>query len=235
MTYNTAVNSSMKTIGTLGESHLHAALKAMYAQPGDVLEADYNGYIIDILRGQQLIEIQTRSLGSLRPKLTALLPQHPILLVHPLPKLKWIQRQPATNPLPPRRKSPKQARLEDAFRELLHIADLLPHPNLTIGLAFIEIEEVWREDGQGSWRRKGWSITERRFLSLHSERHLNGLADYAALLPATLPEQFTNAQLSSHLRIPGSLAGKMTWTLTRAGVTRQVGRAGRAHLFERLL
>ncbi len=229
------MDSSANAIGTLGESPLHAALKGHYAQPGDALEADLKGYIIDILRGAQLIEIQTRSLGSLRPKLTALLPQHPILLVHPLPKLKWIQRQPAAGPLPPRRKSPKQARLEDAFRELLRIADLLPHPNLTICLAFIEVEEVWREDGQGSWRRKGWSIAQRRLLGLYSERRLNGLADYAALLPPTLPEQFTNAELSTLSHIPGSLAGKMTWTLTRAGVLKQVGRAGRANLFERLL
>lgn len=234
MTYNTSVTTSVKTIGTLSESHLHAALKDLYAQPGDALEAEHKGYIIDILRDQQLIEIQTRSLGSLRPKLTALLPQHPILLVHPLPKVKWIQRQPAAGPLPPRRKSPKQARLEDAFRELLRIADLLPHPNLTICLTFIEIEEVWREDGLGSWRRKGWSIAERRLISMQSERRLNGLADYAALLPATLPGQFTNAQLSTHLRIPGSLAGKMTWTLTRAGLIKQVGRQGRANLFQRL-
>lgn len=219
------------SIGTLAESHLHAALKRHYARPGDQLEADCDGYIIDILRPGELIEIQTRNLASLRPKLSALLPHHPITLIHPLARLKWIQRQPAASPPLPRRRSPKQARLEDAFRELLRLADLLSHPNLTICLAFIEMEEVWSEDGLGSWRRKHWSIAERRLLAVLDERRLNTPEDYAALLPVGLPQSFTNAHLAAALGIPAPLAAKMTWTLTRMEILHQSGKQGRAHLF----
>lgn len=218
-------------IGTLTESALHAALKQHYAQPGDLLESALDGYIIDILRPDQILEIQTRNLAAIRPKLAALLGTHPITLIHPLPRLKWIQRLDSTGAARPRRRSPKQARIEDAFRELLRIADLLGHPNLTFLFPFIEMEEVWVEDGKGSWRRRHWSITERRLIRILDERRISGLEDFAALLPANLAYPFTNAQLAASLRIPANLAGKMTWTLRTAGVLTLAGKSGRSHLF----
>jgi hypothetical protein len=42
-------------IGTLGERGLHSALKDWYAGPGDRLEAEVDGFHIDILRHKLLI------------------------------------------------------------------------------------------------------------------------------------------------------------------------------------
>ncbi|MBM2850413.1 MAG: hypothetical protein HW418_3355 [Anaerolineales bacterium] len=72
------------TIGTLRETSLHAALKAWYAQPGDEMEASVEGYQIDLRRGAQLIEIQTRNFAALKRKLTQLVERHPVRLVGPL-------------------------------------------------------------------------------------------------------------------------------------------------------
>ncbi|TAK10907.1 MAG: hypothetical protein EPO32_13965 [Anaerolineae bacterium] len=218
-------------IGTLGESALHAALKQHIARPGDQLEIGLDGYIIDILRPGQIIEIQTRNLAAIRPKIAALLPRYPVNLIHPLARLKWIQRIDADGTARPRRRSPKQACIEDAFRELLRIADLLPDPNLTVTLLFIEMEEDWTDDGQGSWRRRHWSITARRLIHVMDEHRLSGLSDYLALLPPGLAAPFTNAQLAAALRIPTSLAGKMTWTLRTAGALSHAGKQGRSNLF----
>src|SRR3972149_3683834 len=60
------------TIGTLRETSLHAALKTWYARPGDELEASVEGYQIDLRRGAQLIEIQTRNFAALKHKLAPL-------------------------------------------------------------------------------------------------------------------------------------------------------------------
>src|SRR5690606_16030265 len=129
---------------------LHAALKNSYAQQDDLLEAALEGYIIDILRGEQLIEIQTGNFSALKPKLAVLLPNHPVRVVHPIPQVKWIIRQTETNQT--RRKSPAKGRLESVFRELVYLpASTVLHPNFTLEVLLVEVEEVWQPDGKGSW------------------------------------------------------------------------------------
>ena len=48
-------------IGTLGEKNVHSALKAWYARPGDELEVEVDGFHIDIVRGQLLVEMRRNS------------------------------------------------------------------------------------------------------------------------------------------------------------------------------
>ena len=72
-------------VGTLGEKPLHAALKRWYAAPGDLVEHPVDGFVIDLVRGEQLIEIQTRSFSSMKRKATTLLDRdHAIHVVHPV-------------------------------------------------------------------------------------------------------------------------------------------------------
>ena len=80
-------------IGTLGEKSLHSALKDWYAQPGDRLEAQVDGFHIDIIRNNLLIEIQTANFSSLRRKLNLLIQKHPLRLVFPIAKEKWIAQK----------------------------------------------------------------------------------------------------------------------------------------------
>ena len=54
------------TIGTLNEKSLHAALKLWHAQPEDLIEVLVDGFTVDIVRGDLLIEIQTRNLSTIR-------------------------------------------------------------------------------------------------------------------------------------------------------------------------
>ena len=73
------------SIGTMRERHLHASLKQWYAEPGDRAEIPVDGYVIDLVRGDLLIEIQTRGFSGMRPKLAAMLARgHRIRVVHPI-------------------------------------------------------------------------------------------------------------------------------------------------------
>ena len=56
-------------IGTLNEGSLHAALKLWYADPGDLVEHPVDGYVIDLVRDDLLIEVQTG--GFARPSETS--------------------------------------------------------------------------------------------------------------------------------------------------------------------
>jgi len=58
-----------KGIGTLKESSLHAKLKEWYRKPGDRLEVPIDGYLIDIVHSDLLIEIQTQNFSAIKKNL----------------------------------------------------------------------------------------------------------------------------------------------------------------------
>ena len=146
-------------IGTYQEKSLHAALKAWYAAPGDRTEQPVDGYVADLVRGDELIEIQTRNFGALKRKLSALLQNHAVRLVHPIPAQKWIVRldRDGTTVLS-RRRSPKRGSVFDVFDELVSIPGLVANPQFSLEVLLVEVEETRCHDGRGSWRRRGWSI-----------------------------------------------------------------------------
>lgn len=217
-------------IGQLTERSLHAALKAYLAQPGDQFEVKLGRYVIDIVRGDLLIEIQTRHLYALRPKLLRLLDDgRRIHLVHPLPAERWIVRE-ARDGGATRRKSPRHAAARDIFSELVRVPDLVIHPNLTLEVLLVQEEQVWRDDGQGSWRRGRRSLIDRRLLGVLSAHVFEEPEDYLALLP-TLPQRFTNADLAAAKGWTATLAGKATYALRGMGMLELTGKAGRANIY----
>ena len=77
-------------IGTLNEKPLHASLKKWYAGRGDRFEVSVDGYVIDLVRDDLLIEIQTRNFGAIKRKLVDLTTRHKVRLVYPIAQQKWI-------------------------------------------------------------------------------------------------------------------------------------------------
>ncbi len=227
MTANTSPH-----IGTLAEKSLHAGLKEWLVQPNDQLEVQVDGFVIDIVRGELLIEIQTRNFSALKRKLSKLLPNHKIHLLHPIAQEKWIVRQSTNGDPISRRKSPKRGRIEDIFNQLIYIPHLLTHPNLTIKVLLTQEEEILHNDGQGSWRRKRWSIHDRRLLNVVRQDTFKSFDDWLALLPPTLPQPFTNANLAKTLPCPPPLAQKITYTLRKIEAIEHVGKEGRSNLYQ---
>jgi hypothetical protein len=120
----------MPGIGLLNEKELHASLKKWYARPGDRLEVPVDGFVIDIVRDDLLIEIQTRNFASIKSKLNNLARCHRVRLIYPIVQEKWIVRSPTRSGKGAiRRKSPKKGRMEDLFWELVSIPQLLLNPN----------------------------------------------------------------------------------------------------------
>src|SRR5262245_36358213 len=151
--------ATVPRIGTLRERPLHAALKRWYAQPGDRAEHAVDGYVIDLVRDDLLIEIQTRNVSSMRRKVDTLLGHgHRVRLVLPLPSEFTILRVDYYGVLLGRRRSPRHQRPCDAFAELVSIARLLDHPSLELDLVSVEIDEVRRHVVDGPWRRRGWQV-----------------------------------------------------------------------------
>lgn len=220
------------SIGMLRETSLHTALKDWYARPGDQMETPVDGYVIDILRDGLLIEIQTRNFSSIRAKLARLTEAHAVRLIYPIPLEKWIVRVAADGEHQlARRKSPRRGRPEHLFAELVRFPRLLNNPNLGLEVLLTREEEIWRDDGRGSWRRKGWSIADRRLLEVVSSLSLVTPDDLRSWLPAGLPELFATTDLARRLALPARLAGKMTYCLREMGVLEITGKRRKAYLY----
>jgi hypothetical protein len=221
------------TIGKLGEKSLHSSICAWYAQPGDCFEIKVSDYIIDIVREKMLIEIQTGNFTAFKMKLTCLLEQFPIRIVHPIPRRKWIVRLNSRGEIIQRRKSPKKGDVRDIFDELVYIPELLLHPNLSIEVLLTEQEVILQDDHKGSWRRKYWSIKDHRLLKVLDRRLFSSLDDYMALLPTNLEFPFTNQELANALENTYNRAQKMTYVLRKAGALQKVGSRSKSYLYDR--
>ena len=198
------------------ESSLHRALKTYYAAaPEAATEVNVDGYLIDVVRGDGgLVEIQTGNFGALKPKLAALLPAHRLTLVYPIAVEKWLVKLPAEGDEPlERRRSPRRGRLAHVFTELVRIPDWLTHPHLRLEALLIQTEELRRDDGRGSWRRKGWSIVDQRLLAVLDRVALERPADFARFLPPSLPPSFTSHDLSKALGVRRNLAQRALYCL----------------------
>ena len=232
MTSTTSRAAIRPAIGTLNEMSLHAALKTWYRQPGDELEVRVNGYVIDIVRGDQLVEIQTRNFSALKEKLTKLTSHFQVRLVHPIPREKWILRIGADgHKRMGRRKSPKRGCVEHIFSELVSFPQLAVQPNLSIEVLLTQEEEVWKDDGKGSWRRKRWSISDRRLLNVLRSIVFTSRSDYQNLLPPSLPREFTTDDLKESLGATHRLAGKMAYCLREMGAINKIGKRRNAYLY----
>ncbi len=219
-------------INTWNESHMHAALKRWYARPGDSLEAPVGDAVVDIVRGDLLIEVQTGNMSQLRPKLARLLAEHPVRLVVPIAQSRWIVRLGDTGPVG-RRKSPYRGTWWHAFADLVYVAPLLADPHLSVDLVLVEEEQVLQKLGRRAWRRRGWSQTDRRLLNVVERRRFAGPESYARLLPPALPAAFTTAHLAEAQGLPRRLAQKAAYSLWRMGALDRIGKEGRAHLYAR--
>lgn len=219
-------------IGTQNESSLHASLKEYYRQPGDRVEAHVDGYHIDVVQADRLVEIQTSNFASIKKKLASLLENHKVHLVYPIIERRdLVKIAPETGELLSTRKSPKKEDIYDLFSELIRIPRLILHPNLTIEAVLIKEREIRCDDGKGSWRRRGVSIVDRSLAEVVESRLFSAASDYVSLLPSDLPSPFTNKDLASYARIARGKAQKMTYTLKKAGLLTEVGKEGNAILY----
>jgi len=220
------------SIGTLHESSLHAALKLWYKESEDQLEASVENFIVDIVRDDLLIEIQTKNFSIIKRKLIKLIDNHKILLIHPIVKDKWIINvESQSNRSISKRLSPRHNSYVDIFEELIRIPELISNPNFTIELPLVQIEEYRKNDGKGSWRRKGWSIYDRKLVSVLEKKVFYTPIDFLMLKPSSLKTPFTNTELAYSLKKPLRLAQKMSYCLRKMGIIKVIGKKGRFLLY----
>lgn len=219
-------------IGTLRESSLHATLKQIYKEPRDKIEKSVDKYVIDIVHDNLLIEIQTQNLAAIRKKLENLIQNYRVLLIYPIIQDKWIINLDSTSKnILRKRLSPAHGSFLNIFRELIYISDLMPNPNLSIEVLLIQAEEIRINDGLGSWKRKGWSIYDRKLLRIVDNKLFSSPAQFLEFIPNNLKFPFSNQNLAISLNISIKLARMMTYSLRRMNILKVARKVGRSFLF----
>jgi hypothetical protein len=218
------------------ETSLHRQLKQRYAQGGGLTEQRLGRYRIDVVRGQQLVEIQHSSLSSIRDKIRALLKKHDVLVVKPIVVRKHLVKlKHQGGDVVSRRRSPKQRTLLDIFEELVHFTRVFPHKRLTLEVLLVEIEE-WRYPGHGRRRRyrdDDHEVEDQQLVEVHGVHEFRSATDLCRLLPAELPKQFHTGHIAEGLSVDRWIAQRMAYCLRNAGALKQVGKLGGAWLYER--
>ena len=217
----------------MNEFSLHLEIKKAYSLPGDQFEVKLGNYIVDILRENLVIEVQTKNFSALKEKLQVLTEKHQVRLVYPLPEKKWITHVTKDHVVLNTRKSPRKGRLTDLFGELVMIPHMIGVENFSLEVLLIDEEEVRCDDGRGSWRRRGVSIIERKLLKVNGRFLFQTKADYLKILPDDLNEVFTNRKLAKLAMIPVRTARQITYCLQRGGVIRLAGKNGRELVFQK--
>ena len=231
---STISQKALHYIGTLNEKHLHASLKEWYALPNDQQEVSIDGFHIDIVRDNLLIEIQSRNFSAIKRKLIKLTSCHHVRLVCPIVLEKWIVKHAKDGcGRSSRRKSPKKEAVEHIFNELIRFPKLLLNPNFSIEVLFIQEEEVRRYDGKKGWRRKGWVTQERRLLQVMGQQLFETSDDIATLMPDDLTGPFTTFELASSIDKPNWLGQKMAYCLREMNIIVPIGKRRNAILYNR--
>ncbi|MDA7979860.1 MAG: hypothetical protein MPJ50_13920 [Pirellulales bacterium] len=216
------------------EFSLHRELKQRYAIDGSEVEVRYGRYRVDVVRGDELIEIQHSGLSAIRGKVEQLLADHDVLVVKPLVIAKLlVKRKKKSGRVVDRRWSPKRQTLLNAFDELVSFAKLIPHQRLKVEVVPVVIEE-WRLPGQGRRRRRrrgDFVIEDRKLLEVSEPVEVSQPVDLLRLLPSPPPQEFGTADLARQFTVPRWVAQRVAYCLRESGVARKVGKRGNAIVY----
>jgi hypothetical protein len=217
-------------IGTRRESSLHRALKFRYSGENGQTEQVLGEYVCDAFTETgEIIEIQTGSFGPLKEKVRKLAAQGPVRVVHPVIITKHIETYDIKGVLLRTRKSPRRGNQWDLFKNLLYAPDIPLIKGVCVELALIDVLEQRVQDGKGSWRRGGTSITGRELAVWHDSVILKSPRDYRRFIPVEADTDFTVRSLAKQAKISEEIAQKTLYVLTKMGVVERIGKAGRLY------
>lgn len=199
----------MKTkFSTINESDLHNSLKNIYCDLYDgQTEVEEYGHVYDIVtKNQNVIEIQTKNLSKLLPKIVDTIEKgRNVKIIHPVVAENKIELKDLNGNLIYSRKSPKKENVYSIFKELTGIYEILLNPRFSLEIVRIKmVEERTRTaenvQSQNNKRRfkKNWLKTNKRLESVIATTRFNSKEDWLSLLPE-LPEIFCAKHLEEKI------------------------------------
>ena len=221
-------------IGTLREGPLHAAIKDRLAVPGDRAEVKVGRFAIDLVRADgELVEVQTGGFGPLGRKLDALLDEHRMRVVFPVPARRRIVRIDEHGEIVSSRMSAKRCTELELFDRLVSWPTLVAHPNLTIEVLLCDEDHVrGPEAGRSRSGRRTRDPGVRQLNDIIERVEVAGPRDALALLPeGTFAEPLTTRELAKQLKVGRVLATRIVYCLRAMDLVQSAGNRGRSPLY----
>lgn len=212
-------------IGTLSEKTLHAALKLFLEEDTSCHEVKCGRYVADIKKDDEIIEIQTAGFNKLRGKLNAFLPDHKVTICYPIAhtkRLLWINPEDGTIEGP--RKSPKTGNIYDCFFELYKISSFLTHPNLSLCLVLIDLDEYRCLNIKGRNKKLHTVRYDRIPTGLYDICFIKDHTRYDKLVPQGLPREFTSKDFAKAAKITRHHAQTALNILTQTNTVKRIGK-----------
>ncbi len=218
------------------ERSLHQQLKRLYANDDSCTEVVMGRYRIDVVRGDELIEIQCASLAAIRDKCQNLLNQHRLRIVKPVIAAKRITRiKKAGGKVTSSRMSPKRGCILDLFEELIYFTRVFPHPNLVLEVPVVDVEEIRMPAKKKRRRRwhKDYQVHDLRLQSIDRTWEFAESADLLELLCwQSRPEEFNTADIAAAIDRPRGVAQQIAYVLRKIGAIESVGRTRSGVIYE---
>ena len=204
--------------GSSLETSLHQQLKLHYAASADEIEVPLGAYRIDVVRGEELIEIQCASLSAIRKKILDLVQRHQVRVVKPsIHRVRICRRDKTQGPTISRRWSPRRTQLFDLFEDLIYLRGVFPHPNLTLEVPVVEVNQYrWMRKRKSRRRRDpGYVVEDVELHQVLSSIVVREPNDLWKLMPdGDLPSELRRAETISTLALAESI-GCPRWIAQR--------------------
>ncbi len=220
------------------EHSIHRQLKSLDVTDTERHEVTVDGFRIDAVDEERLIEIQYGSLGAIRDKIRRLLRSHDVLVVKPLAERKQLlKRDVPEGPVVATRKSPKKQTLWNLFDDLVHFVGVFPHPRLELEV-LMTLQDEYRLPAEKKRRvSRGYIVEDRLLSEVTGRAMLRTVDDLLAMLPDAIrpperTEPFGTADLAAAAGISRPLARKVAYCLRRCGLAQVVGKEGNAILYQ---
>lgn len=222
-----------RIIGTLSEKSTHAFLKKFICDDELYHEVSIDGFVCDILKDNEIYEIQTKCFKRLIPKLDKLLDKYEFTIVFPLynsKSISWIDKDTGevTN-----KKSSIRAYKYQVFEELYGIREYLNNPHLHIKIIMLDGVEYKYADGYGKYKKiKATKIDKipSRVVDIFS---YNNKYDYFEFLPFNDNEEFTLKELATKLKMDNNTCNMMLKIFTHnLHIVKRCGKRGKAYLYK---
>lgn len=228
------MDKHQKGIGSLNEHTLHLALKNYIEPETSFHECECEGFVVDVKRGQNIFEIETRSFSNERKKLKKLLLNNTVTIVYPIAEKKWvIWVDEKSGEVSKRHKSPKKGRASDVCYELYKIKSFINNKNFRLKLVMAEIVEYKRLDGWGNGGKRGATRIERIPEKIYRTIDFSSPKDYSKLAEVIPDGKFTAKELSSLNKIKPRYTWYLIDILMEAGIIERCGKEGRAYIYKK--
>ena len=219
-------------IGTYGEKCLHLILKYTFEPDDTKHEIKCGSFYADIMNGDGITEIHTRSFNTLVKKLDSFLDMGKVRIVYPIPRIKkivWIDNESGEVTEP--RKSPKTGSYYHCFYELVKIKKYLGHKNLTFTPLLLDVTEYRNLNGWSKDKKKGSSREDRIPDGLVDFIDIKNANDYKKLIPIEDGGEFTVKELAKKAKISTKVAYSAVSVLKHLDLIEVKCKKGRAFVY----